>query len=95
MSKRDFGVPPACRLLQISRALYRYCSRRAGCARLSERIPEIAATKCRYGYRGIYIRLGCEGWAYEADCSCRSSDLEIQARMNTSRASMASPGTRV
>jgi putative transposase len=63
MTERDFGVTRACGLLQISRALYRYRSRRAGCAGLGERIAEIAATKRRYGYRRIYIRLRREGWA--------------------------------
>ena len=63
MTERDFGVIRACGLLQISRALYRYRSRRAGCAGLGERIAGIAATKRRYGYRRIYIRLRREGWA--------------------------------
>ena len=43
MTERDFGVIRACGLLQISRALYRYRSRRAGCAGLGERIAESAA----------------------------------------------------
>ena len=63
MTERDFGVTRACGLLQISRSLYRYRSQRAGCAGLRERISEIAATKRRYGYRRIYIRLRREGWA--------------------------------
>lgn len=63
MTERDFGVTRACGLLQISRSLYRYRSRRAGCEGLRERITEIAATKRRYGYRRIYIRLRREGWA--------------------------------
>lgn len=62
MSEREFGVTRACGLLQISRSLYRYRSRRAGCAGLCERITEIAAAKRRYGYRRIYIRLRREGW---------------------------------
>lgn len=63
MTERDFGVTRACGLLQISRSLYRYRSRRAGCAGLRERIQQIAETKRRYGYRRIYIRLRREGWA--------------------------------
>jgi putative transposase len=45
MTERDFGVTRACGLLQISRALYRYQSRRPECASLRERIAEIAALK--------------------------------------------------
>ncbi len=56
ITERDFGVARACGLLQISRSLYRYRSRRAGCAGLGERIAEIAATTRRYGYRRIYGR---------------------------------------
>lgn len=63
MTERDFEVTRACGLLQISRSRYRYRSRRAGCEGLRERIAEIAATKRRYGYRRIYIRLRREGWA--------------------------------
>jgi hypothetical protein len=44
MSERDFGVTRACGLLQISRSLYRYRGRRAGCAGLRERIQQIAET---------------------------------------------------
>jgi putative transposase len=62
MTERDFGVTRACGLLQISRSLYRYRSRRAGCSGLRERIQQIAETKRRYGYRRIYIRLRREGW---------------------------------
>ena len=62
MTERDFGVTRACGLLQISRALYRYQSRRAPCAALRERISEIAALKRRYGYRRIHVLLRREGW---------------------------------
>jgi putative transposase len=62
MTERDFGVTRACGLLQISRALYRYQSRRAPCAALRERIAEIAALKRRYGYRRIHVLLRREGW---------------------------------
>jgi putative transposase len=63
MTERDYGVTRACGLLQISRSLYRYRSRRPACAQLCERIREIAEQKRRYGYRRIYIRLRREGWA--------------------------------
>ena len=62
MTERDFGVTRACGLLQISRALYCYQSRRAPCAALRERIAEIAALKRRYGYRRIHVLLRREGW---------------------------------
>jgi putative transposase len=62
MTERDFGVTRACGLLQISRALYRYQSRRVPCAVLRERIAEIAALKRRYGYRRIHVLLRREGW---------------------------------
>jgi putative transposase len=63
MTERDYGVTRACGLLQISRSLYRYRSRRPACAKLCERIREIAEQKRRYGYRRIYVRLRREGWA--------------------------------
>jgi putative transposase len=44
-------------LVQISRLLYRYHSRRPACVDLRARICEIATLKCRYGYRRIHIKL--------------------------------------
>ena len=63
MTERDYGVTRACGLVQISRSLYRYRSRRPVCAKLCERITEIAQAKRRYGYRRNYVRLRREGWA--------------------------------
>jgi len=63
MTERDYGVTRACGLVQISRSLYRYRTRRPACAELCERITEIAQAKRRYGYRRIYVRLRREGWA--------------------------------
>ncbi len=63
MRERRFGVTRACGLVQISRSLYRYRSRRPACADLRERICEIAAAKRRYGYRRVHIMLRREGWA--------------------------------
>lgn len=63
MSERSFGVTRACGLVQISRSLYRYRSRRPACLKLRERITEIAEQKRRYGYRRIYVSLRREGWA--------------------------------
>ena len=62
MTERDFGVTRACGLIGISRSLYRYRSRRPDSAPLRARIEEIAATKRRYGYRRVYLRLRREGW---------------------------------
>ena len=47
MSERSFGVTRACGLVQISRSLYRYRSRRPACLKLRERITEIAEQKLR------------------------------------------------
>ena len=63
MRERRFGVTRACGLVQISRSLYRYRSRRPPCANLRERICEIAAAKRRYRYRRVHIMLRHEGWA--------------------------------
>ena len=62
LTERDFGVTRACGLVGISRSLYRYRSRRPDSAALRSRIEEIAALKCRYGYRRVYLRLRREGW---------------------------------
>lgn len=62
MTERGFGVTRACGLVGISRSLYRYRSRRPDSAPLRERIEQIAATKRRYGYRRVYLRLRREGW---------------------------------
>jgi putative transposase len=63
MEERGFGVTRACGLVQISRSLFRYRSRRPECAKLRDRIGEIAAAKRRYGYRRVHVLLRREGWA--------------------------------
>jgi len=63
MEERGFGVARACGLVQISRSLFRYRSRRPECAKLRDRIGEIAAAKRRYGYRRVHVLLRREGWA--------------------------------
>ena len=89
MTERDYGVTRACGLVQISRSLYRYRSRRPPCAELCERITEIAQAKRRYGYRRIYVRLRREGWAVNrkrARRLMRVMALEaIYQKPNTSR----------
>jgi putative transposase len=62
MAERGFGVRRACGLVQISRSLCRYRSRRADSAKLRERIAQIAAEKRRYGYRRVYLKLRRDGW---------------------------------
>jgi putative transposase len=62
MGERGFGVTRACGLVQISRSLFRYRSRRPQCMQLRERITQIAATKRRYGYRRVHVVLRREGW---------------------------------
>jgi putative transposase len=62
MAERSFGVTRACGLVQISRSLFRYRSRRPECTKLRERIIEIAAIKRRYGYRRVHVVLRREGW---------------------------------
>ena len=52
----------ACRLLQISRALYRYRSCRPGQEALRFRLRELAQSRPRYGYRRVHVLLRREGW---------------------------------
>jgi putative transposase len=61
-SEHDFKVTRACGLVDISRSLYGYRSRRPDCARLRQRMGEIAGEKRRYGYRRIHVLLRREGW---------------------------------
>jgi putative transposase len=60
--ERGLGVTRACGLLEISRSLYGYRSRRPVPAGLRERICELAGEKRRYGYRRIHVLLRREGW---------------------------------
>src|SRR5688500_2443772 len=61
--EHGLGVTRACGLVDISRSLYGYRSRRPDCTALRERICEIAAEKRRYGYRRIQLLLRREGWS--------------------------------
>src|SRR5450755_2754506 len=83
MTERDFGVTRACGLLQISRALYCYQSRRPECAGLRDRIAEIAAVKRRYGYGRIHVLLRREGWRINRKLTYRlyrESGLAVRRR---------------
>jgi putative transposase len=62
-AERAMGVTRACGLLEISRSLYRYRSRRSPVLELRNRIAELAAIKRRYGYRRIQVLLRREGWS--------------------------------
>jgi putative transposase len=52
----------ACRVMMISRSLYRYRSRAMDQTLLVLRIKEIAAARVRYGYQRIHVLLRREGW---------------------------------
>jgi putative transposase len=67
----SLGITRACGLVGISRSLYRYRSRRPDCARLRERIRELAGEKRRYGYRRIHVLLRREGWTVNRKCTYR------------------------
>jgi putative transposase len=60
--ERGLGITRACGLVDISRSLYGYRSRRLPCNGLRERICELAGEKRRYGYRRIHVLLRREGW---------------------------------
>jgi putative transposase len=51
-----------CRLVELDRNTLRYRRRRQDDSGLRTRIREIAATKRRYGWPRIYVRLRREGW---------------------------------
>jgi len=63
IDERGYGVTRACGLVDISRSLYRYRSRRAGSAEILTRLRELAAEKRRYGYRRLHVLLRREGYA--------------------------------
>lgn len=54
------SLGPACRLLQISRSLFNYRSRRADQRGL--RMRELAHARLRFGYRRLHVLLRREGW---------------------------------
>ena len=52
----------ACRLMDLARATYRYCGRRAGRdAELRQRLKDLAAKRMRFGYRRLTAMLVGEG----------------------------------
>jgi putative transposase len=52
----------ACRVLRLVRGTYRYKSHQKEWTELRARIPEIAQSRVRYGYRKILVLLRREGW---------------------------------
>jgi putative transposase len=62
MTAHQLGVTRACGLTGISRSLYRYESRRADDAALTERLTALAGQKRRYGYRRLHVLLCRKGW---------------------------------
>jgi putative transposase len=52
----------ACRLVQISRTLHAYCSRKPPQEGLRRRIREFAQARPRFGYRRVHVLLRREGW---------------------------------
>ena len=62
MTERSLVVTRACGLVEISRVLYRYRTRRPDSAPLRTRDEEIAAVRPRYGYRRVYLPVRREGW---------------------------------
>jgi putative transposase len=82
------SIRRACRALSVERSTYHYRSRRAGEAQLTERIKEIAATRVRYGYRGMHVLLGREGCRVNAKRVYRLyRETGLQLRNNGSRPS--------
>jgi putative transposase len=52
----------ACRVLGLSRSVYRYRSSKDDQAALRLRLRDLAATRVRYGYRRLHVLLRREGW---------------------------------
>lgn len=81
----------ACRLLQISRSLHGYRSRRASQEPLRRRIRELAQARPRYGYRRIHVLLWREGWRVNLKRVRRLYRLEgLQLRLRVRRGKRAS-----
>lgn len=69
-------------LLQISRSLYAYASRRAGQEVLRLRMRELAQARPRFGYRRIHVLLRRDGWSFNLKRVRRLYRLEgLQLRM--------------
>jgi putative transposase len=81
----------ACRLVQISRSLYAYASRRPGQEPLRVRMRDLAQARPRYGYRRIHVLLRRDGWAVNMKRVRRLYRLEgLQLRFRVRRRKHAS-----
>jgi putative transposase len=81
----------ACRLTQISRSLFGYCSRRPAQEGLRRRMCELAQARPRFGYRRVHVLLRREGWAVNMKRVRRLYRLEgLQLRHRVRRRKHAS-----
>lgn len=81
----------ACALMQISRTLYAYASRRAGQEGLRLRMRELAQARPRFGYRRIHVLLRRDGWRVNLKRARRLYRLEgLQLRLRVRRRKHAS-----
>ena len=71
MDEHSFGARRACGLVQISASLYRYCSRERSARGEASAAATKAATKRRYGYRGVHILLRRERRMAIRKLTCR------------------------
>lgn len=62
MTTRQMGVTRACGLMDFSRSLYRYESKRPSDTLLKDRLTTLAGQKRRYGYRRLHVLLLRGGW---------------------------------
>ena len=90
------SLSQACRVMMISRSLYRYRSCAIDQTLLLLRIKEIAAARVSYGYRRIYVLLRREGWTINLKRVYRLDRLEglclYQRRPKRSRAAQQRQG---
>jgi putative transposase len=85
------GVCRACRLLQISRSLYAYPSRRDAQELLRLRMRDLAQARPRFGYRRIHVLLRRDGWQVNLKRVRRLYRLEgLQLRFRVRRRKHAS-----
>ena len=81
----------ACGLMQISRSLYAYASRRAGQEVLRLRMRELAQARPRFGYRRTHVLLRRDGWSVNLKRVRRLYRLEgLQLRLRLRRRKHAS-----
>ncbi len=81
----------ACALMQISRSLHAYTSRRAGQEALRLRMRELAQARPRFGYRRIHVLLRRDGWGVNLKRVRRLYRLEgLQLRLRVRRRKHAS-----